>query len=140
MKGNKCRICGRELESYDENKRGLCKRCSLIVEILGKPENSPDILEVWLKKKLSEKPEVIKSGVVCVICRKTFPCDKKEIVEDCAKKHGLYKIKITDLKNGTEESMYICRNCYEDFLESENFVVSSQPWNSKNFPENEESR
>jgi len=114
MEENKCRICGEELKSYDEGKRGICSRCFYVVELLGRPELSPDLLEIWISRQKKSKKR--QSGVICAICGKVIPCDKKEIPENCAKKHRLYHIKTTDLADGSEENMYVCRSCCENIL------------------------
>jgi len=54
------------------------------------------------------------AGVVCGICGKTFPCeDLNKPVEQCAKKHRMYKVIGIDLAEGIESSIYVCPTCWK---------------------------
>jgi len=56
------------------------------------------------------------AGVVCEICGKTYECDPKEPVEQCAKRHKMYKVIGIDLAEGIESSIYVCQSCYVRYL------------------------
>ena len=58
----------------------------------------------------------MEAGISCVVCGKVFECNPKEIVEECAKRHGMYKVVAIDLANGIENSVYVCQSCYARYL------------------------
>jgi len=54
--------------------------------------------------------------ILCYLCGKKFEINPKKPIENEAKKHGLYRVNIENLKDGSEHWFYACEECINKLI------------------------
>jgi len=60
-----------------------------------------------------------KAYIVCYLCEKKFKANPKKDISEEAKKHGMYRVEIINLKGGGIQSFYICEECANKLINKE---------------------
>ena len=55
----------------------------------------------------------MKGYIECAGCNQRYRCDVNKSVIDCAKKYNLITLSYTDYEQKHEESIFLCRKCFE---------------------------